>query len=67
MFCSGIFEECAEVDFVDNHDLCIIGTNKGNTFDIVRKAHGQLPKQTIKLTQQGLSWQNILIMFTILP
>ena len=43
-------ERCAEVDFIDNHDLCIIGTNNQNTFDIIKKSHGQLPKLTIKLT-----------------
>ena len=31
--------------FVDNHDLCIIGTRSAITFQKVEKAHGKFPKK----------------------
>lgn len=43
-------ERCAEIDFIENHDLCIIGTNDKSTFKLIKKAHGYLPKNVIMLT-----------------
>ncbi len=40
-------ERCASVDFVENHDVCIIGTNNKDVESIVRKAHGKLPKNIV--------------------
>ena len=30
-------ERCAEIDFIENHDLCVIGTSDLNTFNLVKK------------------------------
>ena len=37
-------ERCAMVDFIENHDLCVIGTDSKDVFDKVKKAHGHYPK-----------------------
>ena len=38
-------ERCAISDFLENHDLCVIGTDDKNTFDLIVKAHGKFPKE----------------------
>jgi UDPglucose 6-dehydrogenase len=43
-------ERSAEIDFIENHDLCIIGTNDKSTFQLIKKAHGNLPKNVVMLT-----------------
>ena len=40
-------ERCAIVDFVENHDICVIGTDVSTVFDQVKKAHGRYPKEFI--------------------
>ena len=42
-------ERCAISDFVDNHDLCIIGTESNKVYKCVKKSHGKFPKKFIKL------------------
>jgi len=37
-------ERCPEVDFMENHDLCIIGTDSDEVFNIIKKCHGKYPK-----------------------
>ena len=37
-------ERCAIADFVENHDLCIIGTNDESIFETIKKSHGKYPK-----------------------
>lgn len=36
-------ERCAMVDFIENHDLCVIGTDSREVYDIVKEAHGHYP------------------------
>lgn len=51
-------ERCAEVDFTENHDVCIIGSLDnldGGVIDydahnLIEKAHGRYPRKFIKLT-----------------
>lgn len=43
-------ERCAINDFVENHDVCIIGTNNDQVYDIVKRAHGHYPKYFIQLS-----------------
>jgi UDPglucose 6-dehydrogenase len=43
-------ERCAEIDFVENHDVCIIGTYDDESYNIIKKSHGKFPKKFIKLT-----------------
>ena len=42
-------ERTAIADFVDNHDLCIIGTESNEVYNCVKKSHGKFPKKFIKL------------------
>ncbi|MEK7116252.1 MAG: hypothetical protein AAB879_02550 [Patescibacteria group bacterium] len=43
-------ERAAYTDFVENHDVCVVGTYDQKAFDLVRAAHGPLPKKIIHLT-----------------
>lgn len=43
-------QRCATSDFYDNHDVLVVGTTESNVFEIVKKAHGTIPKQTIQVT-----------------
>lgn len=43
-------ERCAVSDFVENHDVCIIGTEDANVYDTVKKSHGKLPSKFIQLS-----------------
>jgi UDPglucose 6-dehydrogenase len=42
-------ERVAVADFIENHDICIIGTESEEVFDIVKRSHGHYPKQFIRL------------------
>jgi UDPglucose 6-dehydrogenase len=42
-------ERCAMVDFIENHDLCVIGTDSEEVFLKVKEAHGHYPKNFRKL------------------
>jgi len=44
-------ERCAKEDFIDNHDVCIIGATSGQAFEIVRKCHGDIPEKLFRLTE----------------
>ena len=44
-------ERCAEVDFVENHDVCIIGTQNNSSYNLIKEAHGSLPKKFIQVTE----------------
>jgi len=37
-------ERCAEVDFTEKHDLCIIGTDSEVVYEKVKFSHGKYPK-----------------------
>ncbi len=43
-------ERCAEVDFTEKHDLCIVGTHSEEVYDKVRRSHGKYPKVVKRLT-----------------
>jgi len=38
-------ERCAITDFIESHELLIIGTHEDETYNLVVKAHGKYPKQ----------------------
>jgi len=42
-------ERCAISDFMENHDLCVIGTKTSCVFEIIKSAHGKYPKKTVRL------------------
>ena len=44
-------ERCAEIDFIDNHDICIIGTSNEDDYNLVKKAHGSYPEKFIRLSE----------------
>ena len=43
-------ERYAEVDFVEHMDVCPIGAYNDNDFEMIKQAHGRLPKNVVKLT-----------------
>jgi UDPglucose 6-dehydrogenase len=46
-------ERAAFVDFVENHDLCVIGVGPGAeaAFATIKEAHGNLPRNVVKLSR----------------
>ena len=42
-------ERCAITDFTENHDLLAIGTESEYIFDLVKKCHGNYPKNIVQL------------------
>jgi|SRR5687767_9297775 len=42
-------ERAAIIDFTDNHDVCIIGTESDAVFETVKESHGDYPKKFIRL------------------
>lgn len=42
-------ERCAIDDFVNNHELLVVGTDDSQIYEIVVKSHGMLPKHTSML------------------
>ena len=43
-------ERCAEIDFISNHDVCIIGTDNKDYFSLVKNAHGNYPRKFVQLS-----------------
>lgn len=43
-------ERCATEDFIKNHDLCVVGTESDEVYEIVKKTHGNLPQNISKVT-----------------
>lgn len=43
-------ERAAIIDFTDNHDVCIIGTESDEVFEKVKESHGYYPQKFIKLS-----------------
>ena len=37
-------------DFIDNHDLCVIGTSDSSTFEMIKEAHGKYPEEFVQLS-----------------
>ena len=44
-------ERCATEDFIENHDVCIIGTSSGMFYNIIKDAHGDIPEKFVRLTE----------------
>jgi|TARA_R110002012_G_scaffold305775_4_gene510035 UDPglucose 6-dehydrogenase len=44
-------ERCAVVDFIENHDLCIIGTETQECYEKIKEAHGSYPENFRMLTR----------------
>jgi UDPglucose 6-dehydrogenase len=42
-------ERVAIADFIENHDICIIGTESDEVFEKVKESHGHYPKHFIRL------------------
>ena len=42
-------ERCAITDFTENHDICIIGTNDTEVYDLVKTCHGNYPDKFVLL------------------
>jgi len=42
-------ERCAITDFTENHDLLAIGTDSEYIFNLVKKCHGNYPKNVVQL------------------
>jgi UDPglucose 6-dehydrogenase len=43
-------ERAAYVDFTDNHDVCVIGTDSDEVFEKVKESHGHYPEQFVKMS-----------------
>lgn len=43
-------ERCAVSDFIDNHDLCVIGTHSKDDFEVIKEVHGHFPEQFVMCT-----------------
>jgi len=43
-------ERCALADFVENHDLCVIGTQNAKVFETIKKSHGRYPDRIVQTT-----------------
>lgn len=49
-FCPEFLRERARyTDFVENHDICIVGAYRWEDFELIRVAHGQLPQKIVHL------------------
>lgn len=42
-------ERVAIADFIENHDVCVIGTESDEVFEKVKESHGEFPKTFIKM------------------
>ena len=42
-------ERCAVEDFIENHDLCVIGADEVEHFEKIKECHGHYPNQFIHL------------------
>lgn len=43
-------ERCALTDFTENHDVCIIGTENKEIFNLIKETHGHYPRKFIQTT-----------------
>jgi UDPglucose 6-dehydrogenase len=49
-FCPEFLRERSRFsDFVENHDICIMGAHRPEYFELIERAHGSLPKRFIRL------------------
>jgi UDPglucose 6-dehydrogenase len=43
-------ERCAISDFIQNHEVCVIGTHSQKIFEIIKSSHGNFPKEFVMCT-----------------
>ncbi len=43
-------ERCAVVDFTENHDVCVIGTDDTDVYEHIRTSHGKYPRTVVRLS-----------------
>ncbi|MFA5935780.1 MAG: hypothetical protein WC787_02930 [Patescibacteria group bacterium] len=43
-------ERAAYTDFAENHDVCVIGAYEPEHYELIKEAHGPLPKKVFRLT-----------------
>lgn len=43
-------ERCAIADFMENHDVCVVGTESEDVFEVVKSSHGKFPKKFAKVS-----------------
>lgn len=43
-------ERCAYEDFVNNHNILVVGTTDDGSYDKIVESHGNLPKNTVKVS-----------------
>ena len=43
-------ERCGISDFIERHDLCVVGTHDSQIYDTVKRAHGHYPKHFVQLS-----------------
>ena len=43
-------ERCAIHDFINDHEVCIIGTDNNDHFEIIKESHGHYPQKFVKCT-----------------
>ena len=43
-------ERAAITDFTDNHDLCVIGTDSDEDYELIKASHGYFPKQFCRMS-----------------
>ena len=43
-------ERCAVTDFIQNHEVCIIGTYSEKDYEIIKKSHGDYPQRFVHCT-----------------
>ncbi len=43
-------ERAAYVDFTDNHDVCVVGTDSDEVFEAIKTSHGHYPRKFIKMS-----------------
>lgn len=50
-FCPEFLREKAQyVDFVENHHICVIGVSTDEDYELLREAHGSLPKNVARMS-----------------
>lgn len=50
-FCPEFLREKAQyVDFVENHYVCVVGASNDKDYEVLREAHGSLPKNVARMT-----------------
>ena len=43
-------ERCAITDFCEHHDLCVVGTDDIEVFNLIKEAHGKFPQNIVQLS-----------------